>query len=102
MTAEKGCFSVYVGPGKQRFVIKTEYANHPLFQVLLEEAESEYGFNASGPLELPCSLDLFCKVLLAIEDGGADENLRQLGCGFGKGAYRLLSPPRMIAINDFS
>lgn len=101
MAAEKGCFSVYVGLEKQRFVIKTEYANHPLFQILLEEAESEYGFNASGRLELPCKVDLFCKVLLAIEDGGDDEDLRQLGCGFRKGAYRILSPPRMIVMNEF-
>ena len=46
--APEGCFSVYVGAQKQRFVIKTEYANHPLFKILLEEAESEYGFNSEG------------------------------------------------------
>ncbi|GLT86735.1 hypothetical protein SLE2022_048540 [Rubroshorea leprosula] len=98
---EKGCFSVYVGQEKQRFVIKTEYANHPLFRVLLEEAESEYGFNSGGPLVLPCNVDLFCKVLLAIDDGGSDDIPRQWGCGFPKGhsGYRLLSSP-MIAINQ--
>ncbi|GMJ09729.1 SMALL AUXIN UPREGULATED RNA 55 [Hibiscus trionum] len=55
--APEGCFTVYVGPHKQRFVIKTEYANHPLFMILLEEAESEYGFNSEGPLVLPCNVD---------------------------------------------
>ncbi|GLT61387.1 hypothetical protein SLA2020_340980 [Shorea laevis] len=91
--SEKGCFSVYVGPNKQRFVMKTENANHPLFKVLLEEAESEYGFNSEGPLVLPCNVDLFCRVLLAIDDGGADDFPRKLGCGFAKGygGYRLLS-----------
>ncbi|XWS39353.1 hypothetical protein CRYUN_Cryun18bG0045800 [Craigia yunnanensis] len=76
------CFSVYVGAQKQRFVIKTEYANHPLFKILLEEAESEYGFNSEGPLVLPCNVDLFCKVLLAMGDG--DNKIRQ-GCSFAKG-----------------
>ncbi|XVE66053.1 hypothetical protein DITRI_Ditri08aG0050700 [Diplodiscus trichospermus] len=98
--APEGCFSVYVGDQKQRFVIKTEYANHPLFKLLLEEAESEYGFNSEGPLVLPCNVDLFCKVLLAMDD--SDSKSRQ-GCSFPKvhGSYRLLSPPRMIAINQF-
>ncbi|XP_022748947.1 auxin-responsive protein SAUR32-like [Durio zibethinus] len=98
--APEGCFSVYVGAHKQRFVIKTEYANHPLFKILLDEAESEYGFDSEGPLVLPCNVDLFCKVLLVMEDG--DSKIRQ-GCNFAKGysLYRLLTPPRMIAINQF-
>ncbi|KAJ8759232.1 hypothetical protein K2173_006925 [Erythroxylum novogranatense] len=89
--APEGCFSVYVGPQKQRFVIKTEYANHPLFKVLLEEAESEYGYNPEGPLALPCNVDIFCRVLVAMDDDG-DETHR--GCGFPKnrGSYQLLSP----------
>ena len=98
--APEGCFSVYVGPQKQRFVVKTEYANHPLFKILLEEAESEYGFSSEGPLVLPCNADVFCKVLLAMDDG--DNNIRQ-GCSFAKGygSYRLLTPPGIIAINQF-
>lgn len=66
--APTGCFSVYVGPEKQRFVIKTKYANHPLFKMLLEDAEMEYGFRNEGPLLLPCEVDLFCKVLAEIMD----------------------------------
>ncbi|KAF7124982.1 hypothetical protein RHSIM_Rhsim12G0096300 [Rhododendron simsii] len=73
----EGCFSVYVGPQKQRFVIKTENANHPLFQILLEEAASEYGYNNEGPLELPCDVDLFVKVL--VEMDSSDE----IGQGLG-------------------
>ncbi|KAK8657323.1 hypothetical protein V6N13_035569 [Hibiscus sabdariffa] len=97
--APEGCFTVYVGPQKQRFVIKTEYVNHPLFKILLEEAESEYGFNSEGPLALPCDVDLFCKVLLAMDDG--NDTIRQ-GCGFAKGhgSYQLLSPSRMMTINQ--
>ncbi|KAJ4711454.1 Auxin-responsive protein [Melia azedarach] len=98
--APEGCFSVYVGPQKQRFVIKTEYVNHPLFKLLLEEAESEYGFNSEGPLVLPCKVDVFYRVLLAMDDN--KDEIRQ-GCSFAKriGSYRQLSPSRMIAINQF-
>ncbi|GMI99720.1 hypothetical protein HRI_003641300 [Hibiscus trionum] len=97
--APEGCFTVYVGPQRQRFVVKTEYVNHPLFRILLEEAESEYGFSSEGPLVLPCNVDLFCKVLLEVDDG--DDTSRQ-GCRFAKGygSYQLLSPSRMMAINQ--
>lgn len=67
--APDGCFSVYVGPEKQRFVIKTEFANHPLFKLLLEDAELEYGFNSEGPILLPCDVDLFYKVLAEMDSG---------------------------------
>jgi len=67
VVAPEGCFSVYVGPQMQRFVIKTEYANHPLFKTLLEEAESEYGYCSQGPLALPCHVDIFYKVLMEME-----------------------------------
>lgn len=100
--APEGCFSVYVGPQKQRFVIKTEYANHPLFKILLEEAESEYGYNPEGPLTLPCNVDIFYKVLMAMEDTGIDNKIHR-GCSFAKnyGSYHLLSPSRMIVLNQF-
>ncbi|KAL4295089.1 hypothetical protein AHAS_Ahas18G0293200 [Arachis hypogaea] len=56
MMAPNGCFSVYVGPEKQRFIVKIKHANHPLFMMLLEEAELEYGFQFDGPILLPCNL----------------------------------------------
>lgn len=117
--APEGCFTVYVGAEKQRFVIKTEFANHPLFKILLEDAESEYGFNSQGPILLPCDVELFYKVLAEMEESGGDP----AGFGFGKGyspflpfspshrpnfninkgygAYRLLSPSRILKINGF-
>ncbi|KAM5568291.1 protein SMALL AUXIN UP-REGULATED RNA 10 [Rosa sericea] len=101
--APEGCFSVYVGPEKQRFVVKTEYANHPLFKLLLEEAESEFGYYSKGPLVLPCDVEVFYKVLLEMEDCGGDDQKISRGCGFAKrhGSYHLLSPSRMVAINQF-
>ncbi|KAK7295863.1 hypothetical protein RJT34_18777 [Clitoria ternatea] len=92
ITASEGCFSVYVGPQMQRFVIKTEYANHPLFKMLLEEAESEYGYNAQGPLLLPCQVHIFYKVLMEID---YQQTQTPHGCAFLKpspSSYQLLTP----------
>lgn len=71
--APHGCFSVHVGPERKRFVVKTKYVNHPLFQMLLEEAEHEYGFESDGPIWLPCNVDLFYKVLAEM-DGEENHN----------------------------
>uniref|UniRef100_A0A1D1ZLC9 Indole-3-acetic acid-induced protein ARG7 n=1 Tax=Anthurium amnicola TaxID=1678845 RepID=A0A1D1ZLC9_9ARAE len=90
--APEGCLCVRVGAGKERFLIKMEYVNHPVFKTLLEEAEMEYGYANEGPLELPCDVDLFQSLLFEIEQ---DEAARP-GCNFarGHGAYQLLSPAR--------
>lgn len=96
----EGCFTVYVGPEKQRFVIKTQCVNHPLFKMLLEEAELEYGFNSEGPLALPCNVDLFYKVLSEMDS----DEIRPNGCNFAKGhgSYRpLISPSRMVTMDRF-
>ncbi|KAJ1286895.1 hypothetical protein BS78_03G387400 [Paspalum vaginatum] len=70
-----GCFSVYVGPERDRFVVRAECANHPLFRRLLDDAEREYGYAAQGPLALPgCDVDAFLDVLWQIErDDDADD-----------------------------
>ncbi|KAJ4973473.1 hypothetical protein NE237_006647 [Protea cynaroides] len=98
LVVPEGCFTVYVGPERQRFVIKTECVNHPLFKILLEEAELEYGYYSQGPLSLPCDVDLFYKVLSEMDCG----EVRQ-GCSFAKrcGSYDLLTPPRMLGMNGF-
>ncbi|PIN12603.1 hypothetical protein CDL12_14784 [Handroanthus impetiginosus] len=103
--APKGCFCVYVGVEKQRFVIKTEFANHPLFKMLLEGTELEYGFRNEGPLLIPCEVDLFCRVLVEIMDGDTDQfdqNLRRHRFGYGSfGSYDLLTPSSLLKINHF-
>ncbi|KAL4360308.1 hypothetical protein AHAS_Ahas08G0164400 [Arachis hypogaea] len=58
---------MFVGPENQRFVVKTKDANHPLFMMLLEEAELEYAFQFDGPILLPCNLDFFFKVLAQMD-----------------------------------
>eukprot|EP01018_Ginkgo_biloba_P027652 Gb_16165 [translate_table: standard] len=39
----EGHLAVYVGRECKRFVIQTGYVNHPLFRLLLEKAEEEFG-----------------------------------------------------------
>ncbi|KAL1326627.1 hypothetical protein HN51_036751 [Arachis hypogaea] len=71
-----GCFCVYVGEEKQRFVMKIKHANHPLFKALLDAAETEYGYR-NGPLCLPCEVDLFCEALAEIQNTSSS-----VGCAF--------------------
>ncbi|KAG8365841.1 hypothetical protein BUALT_Bualt17G0013800 [Buddleja alternifolia] len=92
--APEGCFSVYVGTDRQRFVIKTEYVNHPLFKMLLEEAESEYGYSSEGPLVLPCEVDHFIKVLMEMDYCEDIRKRKGRGC---YSSYHLLTPPRFVA-----
>ena len=73
------CFSVYVGPERERFVVRAECANHPLFRRLLDDAEREYGYAAQGPLALPgCDVDAFLDVLWQMEHDEADDGGGQL------------------------
>jgi SAUR family protein len=62
-----GYLCVYVGPERQRFVIKIKVFNHPLFKTLLEDVENEYGYRNNGPLWFPCNVELFCETLVEIE-----------------------------------
>ncbi|XP_021758481.1 auxin-responsive protein SAUR32-like [Chenopodium quinoa] len=94
-----GCFSVYVGSARQRFVIKAKYANHHLFKMLLDDAERQYGYCSDGPLLLPCDVDYFLNVLAEMDSDNTDIT-RHHGCG-GYGSYGLLSPSKLIRMNQF-
>ncbi|WCJ44355.1 SAUR-like auxin-responsive protein family [Euphorbia peplus] len=50
---KKGHFAVYTKEGK-KFLVPLCYLNHPIFRVLLEMAEEEFGTATSGPLQVPC------------------------------------------------
>ncbi|GAB4852504.1 hypothetical protein Ancab_016718 [Ancistrocladus abbreviatus] len=58
-----GHVAVSVGTSCRRFVIRTDYLNHPVFRKLLVQAEEEYGFSNQGPLTIPCDETLFEEVL---------------------------------------
>lgn len=90
----QGCFSVYVGSDRQRFVIRTEYVNHPLFKMLLEEAESEFGYNSKGPLVLPCDVDFFLNLLMEL----ASDEAHRRGCGFARSYSSYHLTPTIFAL----
>ncbi|KAI3766040.1 hypothetical protein L2E82_16088 [Cichorium intybus] len=58
---------VFSGVRRTGFSVKTKYASHPLFTMLLEDAETEYGYTCEGPISLPFAVDRFYKLLVAIE-----------------------------------
>lgn len=94
-----GCFTVCVGAGRQRFVVRTECVNHPLFRALLEEAEEAFGYAAAGPLALPCDADAFVRVLEQIEEeAAAGEAVARCGLTRGHSAYRLLAAGRPLVV----
>lgn len=65
--APKGYVSVYVGQEHNRVQIPIDYLNHPAFQELLKEAESEFGFRQQAGLVIPCSYLQFNEKLRLIE-----------------------------------
>lgn len=64
----KGYLAVYVGSELRRFIIPTTNLTHPLFKVLLEKAEEEFGFNHSGGLTIPCEIETFKYLLKCMEN----------------------------------
>uniref|UniRef100_A0A1D1XY52 Auxin-induced protein 10A5 n=1 Tax=Anthurium amnicola TaxID=1678845 RepID=A0A1D1XY52_9ARAE len=72
MKLKKGCLTVSVGldnedGGLRRFTIPISFLHHPQFKALLEAAQEVYGYNSSGPLKLPCSVDDFLHLRWLIE-----------------------------------
>ena len=88
--APEGFFPVCVGPEKQRFAVKTKYASHPLFAMLLEDAEMEYGYSCDGPISLSCGVDQFYKVLTEMKA----KDVQPLGWSFAYGSCSPLDPSR--------
>ncbi|KAF8779764.1 hypothetical protein HU200_002281 [Digitaria exilis] len=74
----RGYCPVYVGPEQRRFVIPTSYLAHPVFRLLLDKAEEEFGFRHEGALEIPCETEAFKYILQCVQrhDNGlaADAN----------------------------
>ncbi|KAF3666291.1 putative 21 kDa protein-like [Capsicum annuum] len=72
----KGFLVVYVGPELRRFIIPTSYLSDPLFKVLLEKVEEEFGFDHTGGLTIPCEIETFKYLLQCMEihqrDHGSD------------------------------
>ncbi|KAL6974658.1 hypothetical protein U1Q18_028839 [Sarracenia purpurea var. burkii] len=69
----KGYLAVYVGPELRRFIIPTCYLSHPVFKVLLEKVEEEFGFDHSGGLTIPCEIETFKYLLKYMETHQNDQ-----------------------------
>lgn len=66
MKLKKGRVAVQVGLASQefhRFYIPISYLRNPLFIELLDKASEIYGYQARGPLVLPCSVDDFIRTV---------------------------------------
>lgn len=68
----KGHFVVYTKEGK-RFVVPLCYLNHPIFRVLLEMAEEEFGSMVHGPLKVPCEEDLMDYIVSLLQRNPSGE-----------------------------
>lgn len=101
--APEGCVSVYVGQENERFFVRTEVINHPLFKKLLDDAESVYGFATEGPLKLPCNVELFQEVLWEMEMEKEMVLTPSLACSFSRSSsgYHLVSPSRPMAMHGW-
>nr|GLL48591.1 auxin-induced protein 15A-like [Ipomoea trifida] len=68
-----GHLAVYVGEAEGatcRVVVPVFYFNHPLFSNLLREAETVYGFDHPGGIQIPCRISEFENVKSRIAAAG--------------------------------
>ncbi|KAL0308385.1 UNVERIFIED_CONTAM: Indole-3-acetic acid-induced protein ARG7 [Sesamum radiatum] len=75
----RGYLAVYVGPELRRFIIPTSYLTDPLFKVLLEKVEEEFGFDHSGGLTIPCETETFKYLIQCIENHQKEQADRNAG-----------------------
>ncbi|KAK7384879.1 hypothetical protein VNO78_30582 [Psophocarpus tetragonolobus] len=74
----KGYLAVCVGEDLKRFTIPTEYLGHQAFQILLREAEQEFGFHQTGVLRIPCEVAVFESILKMVE--GKEDKFSSQDC----------------------
>lgn len=75
VSTPKGHLAVYVGEDDDdtsRIVVPVIYFNHPLFADLLRQAETVYGFDHPGGIQIPCQKSEFenVKMRIAAANGG--------------------------------
>ncbi|XP_021766493.1 auxin-responsive protein SAUR50-like [Chenopodium quinoa] len=73
-----GFFAVYVGEGRERFLVPTSFLSHPLFKILLEKTYDEFGFEQKNGLIVPCSVSTFREVVNAVESNHGRFDMRKL------------------------
>lgn len=75
-TTPRGCIAVYVGDERLRFVVHTSHLSHPLFRMLLEKTEEEFGFEQKDRLVVACSVNVFLEVVSAVKCNNGKFDLR--------------------------
>ncbi|MED6155810.1 hypothetical protein PIB30_008712 [Stylosanthes scabra] len=73
----KGYLAICVGEELKRFIIPTVYLGHQAFQILLREAEEEFGFQQTGVLRIPCEVSVFESILKMVEGKNSRNNNNQ-------------------------
>ncbi|KAI0501399.1 hypothetical protein KFK09_016344 [Dendrobium nobile] len=61
-----GHVPVFVGEEKEWFAVAAEHLGSPAFKELLRRSEEEHGYEQSGVLRIPCSVQLFCIALRSL------------------------------------
>ncbi|KAM3281667.1 hypothetical protein P3S67_027313 [Capsicum chacoense] len=69
----RGFLAVYIGPELRRFIIPTSYLSDPLFKLLLEKVEEEFGFDHTGGLTIPCEIETFKYLMQCMENHQRDQ-----------------------------
>ncbi|XP_073112298.1 auxin-induced protein 6B-like [Elaeis guineensis] len=59
--------------GGKRYVVPLKYLDHPIFQVLLEMAEEEFGTTSHGPLRVPCEEELMEHIVFLLKTNPAED-----------------------------
>ncbi|ERN13013.1 hypothetical protein AMTR_s00040p00095090 [Amborella trichopoda] len=77
VTTPPGCVAVYVGEERRRYVVPMNFLSHPLFRMLLEKAQDEFGFDQKEGLVVPCSVFSFEQVVCAIESSHGQFDLQE-------------------------
>ncbi|KAL3514750.1 hypothetical protein ACH5RR_027467 [Cinchona calisaya] len=55
----RGHFVVYVGENRTRYIVPIWFLTRPEFQILLQRAEEEFGFDHDMGLTIPCEEQVF-------------------------------------------
>lgn len=69
LPAPEGHLPVYVGEEMVRFIVPADLISRPLFVELLRLSAQEYGYNQRGVLRIPCTVELFQRVLDLLGSG---------------------------------
>ncbi|KAG0492532.1 hypothetical protein HPP92_005581 [Vanilla planifolia] len=75
-----GHVPVFVGDEMELFAVRAELLGRPAFVDLLRLSAMEYGYEQVGVLRIPCTVQLFRRLLLAADsDSGDDLAADELG-----------------------